>query len=30
VQSAVPWLHRARTFPVRSGREPFFIRVEVQ
>src|SRR5262249_39600400 len=21
VQSAVPWLHRARTFPVRSGRE---------
>jgi hypothetical protein len=30
VQSAVPWLHRARTFPTRSGREPSHIRVEVR
>jgi hypothetical protein len=30
LQSAVPWLHRARTFPARSGREPLHIRVEVR
>jgi hypothetical protein len=30
VQSAVPWLHRARTFPTRSGREPSHLRVEVR
>ena len=30
VQSAVLWLHRARTFPARAGREPSYIRVEVR
>jgi hypothetical protein len=30
VQSAVLWLHRARTFPARSGREPSHIQVEVR
>ena len=30
VQSAVLWLHRARTFPARSGREPSHIHVEVR